>query len=144
MGGEQRKCPAWLIYAWSEEGSNVAWTKKNPNRKIKREYEKHRLDWWFTESYNNGQGVGSSWALLRGVDEGREVGSDGQWYIPVPHRGGSAARLTLDRVFVSLVGKTRSETLQRLRANADSQLNQVTRMDTTGTTNITSNSPTPY
>ena len=28
VGGEQRKCPAWLIYAWSEGGENVAWTKK--------------------------------------------------------------------------------------------------------------------
>ena len=69
VGGEQRKCPAWLIYAWSEEGEDVAWTKKDANRKITREYDKHRLEWWFTENYNNGRGVGSAWATARGEDD---------------------------------------------------------------------------
>ena len=32
VGGEQRKCPAWLIYAWCEEGYDVAWV-TNFNRK---------------------------------------------------------------------------------------------------------------
>jgi hypothetical protein len=68
VGGEQRKCPAWLIYAWSEEGADVAWTKNDFSQKIKREYEKHRLDWWMTENYNGGRGVGSSWAVVRGAD----------------------------------------------------------------------------
>ena len=68
VGGEQRKCPAWLIYAWSEEGYDVAWTKKDANRKIAREYDKHRLEWWFTENYNNGTGVGSAWATARGFE----------------------------------------------------------------------------
>ncbi len=73
VGGEQRKCPAWLIYAWSEEGEDVAWTKKDVNRKIKREYDKNRLEWWFTENYNNGRGVGSSWAVVRGRGTCRQL-----------------------------------------------------------------------
>ena len=28
VGGEQRKCPAWLIYTWCEKGKDVAWVKK--------------------------------------------------------------------------------------------------------------------
>lgn len=67
VGGEQRKCPAWLIYAWSEEGQDVAWVTENFSRGFNREYDKHRLEWWFTESYyNNGRGVGSCWAVARG------------------------------------------------------------------------------
>ena len=119
VGGEQRKCPAWLIYAWSEEGKDVAWTKKDANRKITREYDKHRLEWWFTEKYNNGRGVGSSWSVVRGR-------------MPEPlcyDNSGMIALLIIgfcitDRECVSLLGKTRGETLQRLRANVDSQLGQ--------------------
>ncbi len=66
IGGEQRKCPAWLIYAWNEGGENAAWAKQDANRKIKREYDEPHLDWWFTENYNSGRGVGSSWAVVRG------------------------------------------------------------------------------
>ena len=137
VGGEQRKCPAWLIYAWSEEGSNVAWTKKNPNRKIKREYEKHRLDWWFRENFNKGSGVGSSWSVVRGGYQMAAPRSVVNWGTKARARGGVRDDLN----FVSLVGKTRRETLQRLRVNADSQLSQVT---PTETTNITSKSPAPY
>jgi TPR repeat protein len=67
VGGEQRKCPAWLIYAWSEEGKDVAWVTQSFSRGFKREYDKHRLDWWFTENYNSGRGVGSTWAVVRGM-----------------------------------------------------------------------------
>ena len=67
VGGEQRKCPAWLVYAWSEEGYDVAWTKQDFSRKVKREYDKNRLDWWFTENYNEGGGVGSCWGVFRGM-----------------------------------------------------------------------------
>ena len=63
VGGEQRKCPAWLIYAWCEQGSDVAWTKKDFTRKINRQYDKHHLASWFT---GNGSGVGSTWACARG------------------------------------------------------------------------------
>jgi hypothetical protein len=73
VGREQRKCPAWLIYAWSEEGKDVAWTKQDFSRKVKREYDKHRLEWWFTENYDNGLGVGSTWGCARGY-EWYEVG----------------------------------------------------------------------
>src|SRR5476649_2839932 len=45
VGGEQRKCPAWLIYAWSEEGIDVGWTKQDVARAVKREYDKNRLVW---------------------------------------------------------------------------------------------------
>jgi len=64
--GEQRKCPAWLIYAWSEEGKDVAWTTQDFTRKVKREYDKNRLDWWFTDNFNNGRGVESTWGAARG------------------------------------------------------------------------------
>jgi hypothetical protein len=66
VGTEQQKCPAWLIYAWSEEGKDAAWVKKDFSRGFKREYDKHRVEWWFTGKYNNGVGVGSTYAVLRG------------------------------------------------------------------------------
>jgi ribosomal protein L36 len=67
VGGEQRKCPAWLIYAWREEGEHVAWVKKDfVNCKVIRRYDKNWLDWWFTYGINGGKGVGSSWAVYRG------------------------------------------------------------------------------
>ena len=66
VGGEQRKCPAWLIYAWCEEGDKVAWVKQNFKMTVKREYEKNHIAWWFTEEYNNGKGVGTTWASVRG------------------------------------------------------------------------------
>ena len=122
VGGEQRKCPAWLIYAWSEEGADVAWTKKDAARKVNREYDKHRLVWWFTENYNNGRGVGTKWGVIRGERARSRVrGVGGLWddskasdVYDIPH----------DAESVSLLGKSRGETLQRLRANVDSQLNQ--------------------
>ena len=55
VGGEQHKCPAWLIYAWCEEGADVAWVKQDFNQQIKR-YDKRWLDWWFIEDYNGGRG----------------------------------------------------------------------------------------
>jgi TPR repeat protein len=67
VGGEQRKCPAWLIYAWSEEGKDVAWVKKDfVNCKVIRRYDRSWLDWWFTHGYNSGRGVGASMARVRG------------------------------------------------------------------------------
>ena len=50
VGGEQRKVPAWYIYAFCEEGENVAWVKKDLNIKIKREVLKnHAVKWTITE-----------------------------------------------------------------------------------------------
>ena len=123
VGGEQRKCPAWLIYAWSEAGYDVAWTRKDPNRKIKREYDKNRLDWWFTENYNSGRGVGSLWAVVRGRKFSPSRGQCNGTYI---YNGGTGLGeiAFVDSEFVSLVGKTRCETLQRLMATSDSQLTQ--------------------
>lgn len=53
-------------YTWSEGGENVAWRTQDFTRQVKREYDKNRLEWWFTQNYNNGRGVGSSWAVARG------------------------------------------------------------------------------
>jgi len=67
VGGEQRKCPAWLIYAWCEAGYDVAWVKKDlKNIKVVRQYEKEHLKWWFEQAYNGGLGVGSTWSCHRG------------------------------------------------------------------------------
>ena len=140
VGGEQRKCPAWLIYAWSEEGADVAWTKQDVNRKINREYDKHRLVWWFTQNFNNGRGVGSAWAVWR-CDE---IGCVCRRMIdPYDKLGFWRNSISHDLKCVTDYATTRRETLQRLRANANSQLNQV---NTTATiaTNVTSKSLTPY
>jgi len=67
VGGEQRKCPAWLIYAWCEEGKEVAWVKKDlKNIKVMRQYDKGHVKWWFEKEYNGGKGVGSTWSCVRG------------------------------------------------------------------------------
>ena len=132
IGGEQRKCPAWLIYAWSEEGEDVAWTKQDPNRKIKREYDKHRLDWWFTENYNMAGVVCyrapavvrakySAWTcdftlptlIIRG-----ELLSP--FHIPTPRL------VTHDQKCVSNLVTTRRETLQQLKNQVESSLTQGT------------------
>ena len=60
VGSEQRQCPAWLIYAWCEQGMDVAWTKNQAVKKITRQYDKAQLSWWFTKEYMNGKGTGSN------------------------------------------------------------------------------------
>ena len=67
VGGAQRLCPAWLIYAWCEKGGDVAWVKKDlANIHVTRQYDQGHLTWWFTQNYNDGLGVGSSWGCVRG------------------------------------------------------------------------------
>jgi len=88
VGGEQRKCPAWLIYAWCEEGKAVAWVKKDlKNIKVVRQYEKGHLKWWFEQEYNGGRGVGSNWSCCRGDGRGRLYNIDidmlGKWSVKI-------------------------------------------------------------
>lgn len=125
--GKQQNCPTWLIYVWSEEGEDVAWTKKDVNRKIKREYEKHHLKCWFTSI--------SDCSVERGWKPKLNRSS-------LPSRLMDAVRW--DSECVLMLCRSRGEKLQRLMANVDSQLNQVIPMDTAETTNITSNSSAPY
>jgi len=82
VGGEQRKCPAWLIYAWCEKGYDVAWVKKDlKNIKVVRQYNEGHIKWWFEEKYDGGCGVGTTFACVRGGGAGGVflVGSDGRW-----------------------------------------------------------------
>lgn len=68
VGGEQRKCPAWLIYTWCESGEDVAWTKKDLTRKVKREYDRRWLERWMRGGNpNNVSGGVSTTAVLRGT-----------------------------------------------------------------------------
>lgn len=123
IGGEQQKCPAWLVYAWSEEGDDVAWTKQDGTRKVKREYDRHRLDWWFTENYNNGRGVGSSWAAFRtnshaAVKRGASIGDTfTSFYLTY-----ELLVLTFNRDCISLLGTARYETLQWLKKEVEHSL----------------------
>jgi len=64
VGGAQRAFPAWLILMMCERGDDVAWTKKDITRRVKRDVT--RLAWWFDEKYNNGT-LGDQWAAFRGV-----------------------------------------------------------------------------
>ena len=113
IGREQRNCPAWLIYAWSEEGVDVAWTKQDPHRKITREYDKRRLEWWFTESYNNGRGVGSSWGIARGRNSYIE-----RYFTPALSVDALCAD---DKKCVLTFGTARRATLQQLRAEVEAK-----------------------
>ena len=80
MGGAQRLCPAWLIYAWCEQGDSVAWDKKDlANIHVERQYEKEHLKWWFTSQYNGGCGVGSKWSCSRHVWD--DSGGDGEVFV---------------------------------------------------------------
>lgn len=139
VGGEQRKCPAWLIYSWSEEGADVAWTKKDLKRKINREYDKHRLVWWMTENYNSGMGVGSTWAVGRGRKE-TECWNDCSPLPAGPHIDKVAAYMRLSDRALTTLGQLwddheclkkcrqfRHESMERFRAKSDSQLTQATR-----------------
>lgn len=67
IGGEQQKCPAWLIYAWMEERENTAWTKQflKEEDEVKRQYDKHLLKAWFTGQGGTKQGIGFSYAMVR-------------------------------------------------------------------------------
>lgn len=114
IGGEQRKCPAWLIYAWSEEGEDTAWAKQDPNRKIKREYDKHHLDWWFAGDSNQGRGVGSTWAVARGAMAARQLPC-WEHHIHILTDGQERQ----DQQCVSDLVTTRKKTLQRLMAEVE-------------------------
>jgi hypothetical protein len=70
VGEAQRLCPAWLIYAWCEEGKDVAWVKKDlANIHVERQYEKGHLSWWFTK-FTLLVDVGgiSKWSCCRGTE----------------------------------------------------------------------------
>lgn len=113
VGGEQRKCPAWLIYAWCETGDDVAWTKRDFKRKISRQYDKNWPLWWMTENYNSGRGVGSSWAIVRGdrimgvMQEKKIKGTAGDWLVMVS--------VSQDVGCFQLCRQNRHEALDRLR-----------------------------
>ena len=40
---------------------------------VERQYDKGLISWWFTHEYNNGKGVGSTWAAVRGIDYERDA-----------------------------------------------------------------------
>jgi len=117
VGGEQRKCPAWLIYAWreeDEEGKEAAWVKKDlKNIKVVRQYEKGHLKWWFEQEYNGGKGVGSTWGCIRG---------ERWWGVMVAGCDGSsvwevgAERVVHDVIVAQSVAADRPEALNSLKA----------------------------
>jgi hypothetical protein len=117
VGGEQRKCPAWLIYAWSEEGKDVAWTKQDATRNFKREYDKNHLVWWFTANYNSGSGAGSTWAAVRGPWQC--ISTYWSAYIGPDHV------VQQDLSHLENLNKYHCDALQRVEANSASQLGQV-------------------
>ena len=121
VGGEQRKCPAWLIYAWSEEGKDVAWVKQGfSKKKVKREYDKNRLEWWFTQQYNDGRGVGSAWAVDRGL-AGKRHHRCGEWDTAC---GGVMSQKYIDAKCQGRLGTRGEEHLAKLRAFIETELKQ--------------------
>ena len=69
IGKEQQKVPAWYIYAFSEEGKDVAWVKQNFNLKIKREVAKNHAVNWTVEIIEGGE-CGETFCRIRtGFDE---------------------------------------------------------------------------
>jgi len=113
VGGEQRKCPAWLIYAWCEEGKDVAWVEKDlKNIKVMRQYDKGHVKWWFEKEFNGGKGVGSKWSCVRGMEGGIRTDVGAGWR--TVSYGGH------DIVVVQNVGQKR-ETLNSLQANLSSK-----------------------
>ena len=49
MGGEQRKVPAWYIYAFCETGEKVSWAKKDVSMRVKREYGEGHVAQWLVQ-----------------------------------------------------------------------------------------------
>ena len=93
IGGEQMRCPAWLIYLWSEKGANVAWVTKDFSQGFQRQY-KEMLDSWFTENYNNGKGVGSTWAVVRGLETAKIITE--HYTKKMPNSSGRALAFDID------------------------------------------------
>lgn len=113
VGTEQHKCPAWLIYAWSEKGEDVAWVKKDFSRGFKREYAKHHLEWWFTENYEARSKVRSKEPSLLGVARGTWGGRIGSPAGIDLSYGGKA--MTDDVSCHQMLRTSRQEALENLR-----------------------------
>ena len=121
VGGEQRKCPAWLVYAWCEQGSDVAWTKKDFKMPVKRQYDKNLVTWWFNEEYNGGKGVGSTWAIERGEESHVFTSFSLSNLLINISRWGAFHR---DSVCQGMLEKVGKEHLKKLQAKMNAELNE--------------------
>jgi hypothetical protein len=114
VGTVQRLCPAWLIYAWIEERpqsekQSIAWaTQDFVNKKVTRQYEKNRLDWWFLD----GGGVGSTWAAVRA-----NWSDSSQWRKASPTTSAYIKGVERDRINLEYLKNARTEIFKSFKRN---------------------------
>ena len=84
VGGEQRKVPAWYIYALSEKGyihfsektENPAWSTKDITKRVEREYRNDHVKCWLVQGSSV---LGISFGWVRHYDGWREPCGAATW-----------------------------------------------------------------
>ena len=121
IGKEQQKVPAWYIYAFCEEGDNVAWwANQDLNLKIRREVAKNHCVKWMTPK-EEGKGCGVSFVWARG---------DGTWlqkmapmFLPfIPRVDDFPRELIHDTLRTKQLAAKQKELLSQLQVNCKKEL----------------------